>query len=565
MRTSLCRRFGLAAFAGLLSLSLTAQSAPGAPSSGQPATGGEPPPPLFGEQIEVRVVNIEVVVTDKKGDRVPDLQPKDFRLKVDGKVVPIEFFTEVRGGQAIAPVAGGADQAPLPGLPSLAPGSAVGTSYLVFIDNYFSIQIRRDEVLKALKDDLSRLGPEDRMAIVAFDGRKLTMLTSWSSSQHDLARAIDQAIGEAAHGLERTSELNSYDSSRSLTRRFAQPILPTTMSTDLNAEEVSFADRRAGQIERVVSGAVSTMRSFASPPGRKVMLLLSGGWPFTLTDYVTNDPTRPIMTTHQVPSGQKMFAPLVESANRLGYTLYPIDVPGVQTQAASAATNNPVPPFGIADVREQEEKGSLTYVAGETGGKAMLNSLRLSALKVAEGDTRAYYWMGFTPSWQGNDKRHVIAIDMQRSGLKARFRDSFLDRSRKSEISMMVESAMLFGSPPGTTQMPVHIGSPVKKSRTEMEVAVSIGIPTNAITVVPINGKYASEVELRVAALDDTGERSDIPVLPIQLSSEKQPEKGKYVRYDTKLRLRRTQQHLTFAIFDPLSNRITTAEADVKP
>ena len=43
------------------------------------------------------------------------------------------------------------------GLPSLAPGSPVGTSYLVFIDDYFSVTQRRDEVLRSLKDDLGRL------------------------------------------------------------------------------------------------------------------------------------------------------------------------------------------------------------------------------------------------------------------------------------------------------------------------------------------------------------------------------------------------------------------------
>ena len=48
------------------------------------------------------MVNVEVVVTDKQGNRVAGFTPEDFRLKVDGKVVPIEYFNEVRGGSAIA-------------------------------------------------------------------------------------------------------------------------------------------------------------------------------------------------------------------------------------------------------------------------------------------------------------------------------------------------------------------------------------------------------------------------------------------------------------------------------
>jgi hypothetical protein len=74
-----------------------------------------------------------------------------------------------------------------------------------------------------------------------------------------------------------------------------------------------------------------------------------------------------------------------------------------------------------------------------------------------------------------------------------------------------------------------------------------------------------SERLLRVAAQDERGNRSDIPVVPLQLSSDKEPGKGRFVRFQNRVTLRRTNQHLIFALFDPLSNRITTAEVDVKP
>ena len=60
--------------------------------------------PAFGEIIDVRVINLEVVVTDRK-ERVMGLTTDDFRLLIDGQEVPIEYFTEVVGGQAVAPSA----------------------------------------------------------------------------------------------------------------------------------------------------------------------------------------------------------------------------------------------------------------------------------------------------------------------------------------------------------------------------------------------------------------------------------------------------------------------------
>src|SRR5215813_11670056 len=120
------------------------------PPRGTPAPPANAPQSVFGEQIDVRVVNVEVVVTDKQGNRVAGFTPEDFRLKVDGKAVPIEYFNEVRGGSAIALAESAASS--VKGLPSLAPGSPVGTSYLVFIDDFFSLVTRRDDVLRSLKD-----------------------------------------------------------------------------------------------------------------------------------------------------------------------------------------------------------------------------------------------------------------------------------------------------------------------------------------------------------------------------------------------------------------------------
>ena len=79
-------------------------------------------------------------------------------------------------------------------------GSPVGTSYLVFIDNFFSLGPRRDEVLRNLKDQLSQLGPEDRMAIVSWSGCEVEMLTSWTSSPRQLGDAIQNATYERTYG-----------------------------------------------------------------------------------------------------------------------------------------------------------------------------------------------------------------------------------------------------------------------------------------------------------------------------------------------------------------------------
>lgn len=520
----------------------------------------------FGEQIDVRVVNVEVVVTDKQGNRVTGLGPGDFRLRVDGKEVPVQYFTEVRGGQAVAlEEAGSGQSSAVAGLPALAPGSPVGTSYLVFIDDYFSIAARRDEVLRSLMDSLGHLGPEDRMAVVAYDGRKIDMLSNWSDSDRALSRGFQQAMGRQAYGFQRLAELRTYEASRRLTGTLGTVDSRSAFSNRVDLEELSYMELISDQVQRSVMAAVSTMRGFAAPPGRKVMILLSGGWPYSPADYVVNNPNRPILN-REVQSGEQLFAPLVDTANLLGYTIYPVDVPGVESTGPDASDGAPRT-NGLLNLREQEVHAGLEFTARQTGGKALINGLRAEALQTAEGDTRSYYWLGFTPERQRNDKRHDIRVDVLREGLQVRSRDNYLDLARNTEVSMMVESALLFGNPPGAASMPMEVGKPVAKGRREIEVPITIAIPLSSMTVVPLDGKHVAELELRISVLDEKGNRSAVPVIPIRLTADKPPaeQPGQYVRYDTTLKMRKIRQHLIAAIYDPLSGKITTAEADVVP
>ena len=266
----------------------------------------------------------------------------------------------------------------------------------------------------------------------------------------------------------------------------------------------------------------------------------------------------------ELPEGEDLLRSLASTANLLGYTLYPVDVPGVQATAADAEAGAPgAPRFG--SLSEQEIEGTLHFLAKETGGKPLLNSNRAVALTNASSDTRSYYWLGFSPSWQRNDKVHDIKVTVQRSDLEVRSRTGFLDLSRKAEVSMKVESALLFGNFPGALPMPMRLGTPVRSKRGELEIPVTLGLPVNLMTVVPVDGKYAAQLELRFAASDSQGNGSEIPVLPLNLTSDKPPTPGKHVRYDTKFTLHGKADHLVVAVYDPLSGRIATAEADIAP
>jgi VWFA-related protein len=528
---------------------------------------------IFGETVEVRVVNVEVVVTDKDGNRVSGLKPSDFRLKIDGKQVPVEYFSEILGGQSVVPppAAGGTATAAVPGVE---PGGAVGTSYLVFIDDYFPLQIRRNEVLQSLKGDLARLGPEDRMAIVAYDGGRLALISNWSQSQAALARAFDQAMERPARGPDRVTELNRFTSDQGFaatslsdsTNRVPSdsgntPLdLNTRMdNSGLSMAEVAYGKTLARQVEGVVNAAARTLRTFASPPGRKVLLLLDGGWPYSIQSFLRGG--APLALSREIKDGEQLFRPLTSTANLLGYTVYPVDVPGASGAANDASVAGSAG-SDTASFRDQEIKGTLEFVAMETGGKELRNGNRTVALTTAAADTRSYYWLGFSPAWEHNDARHKVDVTVGKPGLKVRSRENFLDLSKKTEISMLVESALLFGNVPGGIVLPMRLGPPAK-TRNGTEIPITLGLPADVVTLVQVGNQYAAHAELHFAASDKNGNDSELPVVPLDIKSDHPARPGGFIKFETKLILKGSANHLVATVYDPISGKVATAEADL--
>ena len=171
----------------------------------------------------------------------------------------------------------------------------MGTNYLVFVDDQFSLSRDRNRVLDNIEKELGRLSENDRLAMVAFDGRRLTLVTDWTHSESTLDYAFRAARGRRTRGAQRLTDLKT----NGFERRQRTALATTTsffeaqasgedgeeqqeqdFNTRLDPVERHFAFQLEDQLTHSVTAAVASLRAFAGPPGRKVALLLSGGWPF---------------------------------------------------------------------------------------------------------------------------------------------------------------------------------------------------------------------------------------------------------------------------------------------
>lgn len=538
--------------------------------------------PAFGEVVDVRVVNLEVVVT-RRGERVTGLTAEDFSLRVDGVEVEVEFFTEVAGGRTVATPA--PDPRTIPS--GLSPGAAVGTRYVLFIDDDFAIPTARNRVLERLAEQMSGLGDDDRVAVVAFDGRRLELLCNWTRSLSRLRAVLEEAQQRRTYGMLRRSELKNrgagrYGARPPIGRNFSNTGflgLGRALEGAGDPEVLRYSDSH-GEISQVVRAATSTLRGFSASPdrgtsGRKVMLLLAGGWP-AYARWGDRD------IFDRLESERALFAPLVDTANRLGFTLYPVDVQGgtydTRGRGAEYGTLTTGRAGALAEQeRERLSEDALYYLAEETGGRAILGGARLEALERTIEDTRSYYWLGFTPAWKGDGEGHRLEVEARSRGrgerLKVRTRRSFSDFSRQSQVSMWIESAHLFDLPlPGSTELAVEIGEPQPAGLGKLLLPLALEVPLDQVTVLPVadspaggQRQYAASLELRVAATDADGASADVPVRQVEIVSEGPPEPGQVEIHETRLKLRRKPHRLLITLYDPLTGGVMSRRVDFEP
>lgn len=527
----------------------------------------------FGETLDVVVVEVEAVVTDRDGRRVTGLSRDDFRLLVDGRETPIDYFTEVREGRQVPAASGGTLTDLATERPETPPeptdtGEPVVTNHLVFVDDYFNNKTSRNIVLRTMSEQLAELPPQDRLAVVAFDGETIDVLTSWTDSRDRAQGALDDAEKRPGHLLQRAHE-----------RRLRKDPADYDPRSDVVVQQE--------ELHRVLTAVQSALRMMPRPDGRRVLVLLGGSWPVgelaPETEELDDSPLRSLPTGYGREAefdDVAMMRELIESANLLGYTVYPVDVPGLRARRNMVAQEAPAtdPETGLAQAGtspftvELFRQNTLRVLAAGTGGRPLLYDQRTRVLEAVVADTRTYYSLGFTPTLQGDGASHDVELQVRNPALEVRARQGFRDLSRARDLDLLAASALRFAVPEGegiTIQdeggLTVSVGDASRRARGTMEVPLTVDVPWGEVTLVPDHGAFVGRLEIRVGVRDREGAVSEMARVPIDLERAERPNPETVLRWETDVTLRRERHDLVVSLYDAVSGRVTTRRITVEP
>ena len=502
-------------------------------SNGASALAQESPPATaaaedFAERVDVEVVNVDVVVTDKAKQRILDLGRDDFELLVDGRPVAIEYFA--------GPRLAGATAAAAPALPptggiATVPGTPVQgvapTNLILYIDQTALESQDRKTAIQELREFLrGRLEGADRVTVAAFDQR-LQIVAPATTDPAAIAAAFDQiesrpsfaalGLGEERQLQREIRDLGTYGGDA---RTIEQAI-------------VSWGEQQIDRERRSIAALGQLVDSLAALEGRKVVVLATAGIEANPAQFLLDalDQKRGVLGfSDRGPSlelmGQTLlveFEEMIQGAQNARVTFYslsPVVRPPAQGSAevwgAGSSSARPLPhDFGAA-----EAAASIARLTGATGGASFTIWGDLDRrLEQVTADIDAAYSLGFSTGLEAGENDHRIEVKTRRADLAVRHREGF----RRHGASDRVASALTAAATLGQTENPLEIslslaaGRPDDQKKSGEIVPIAVGIPLRLIALVPQGGERRGSVEVRVSIQDARGrlQESGVTIVPI--------------------------------------------------
>ena len=216
------------------------------------------------------------------------------------------------------------------------------------------------------------------------------------------------------------------------------------------------------------------------------------------------------------------------------------------------------------DHRESNDHRVLRYLAKQTGGQPLIDAHRDKALGEAAADTRSYYWLGFEAPRDKDDQLHRIKVRLTaHRGLRVRSREHYLDMSRGTELSMLVEGSLLFGGSPGADTLGVGFGPPQQVGLRTVAVPVEITIPLDDVTLLPVEGRWMTELQIHVALMNRFGRPTRTRFRKVAVLRVDEPAPGDVFVYKTELKVRGPSYRYVAAVHEPISGTILSASGGV--
>jgi len=484
--------------------------------------------PLLVESMEVRVVNIDAVVTDKSGKHAPGLKREEFEVREGGQPREITNFLEVSSAAGtLAP-----RDATEPGAAS-APATATGIErrsrkIIVFLDQNTLQFHNRNRMIDATgKFVKETMRPGDEAMIVTFD-KGMKIVLQFTGDPKVIGEALVKLKGESVTGV-LTSQRRT---------RAQNDILQLIIDAAQMGEPPRYADALgvctvyAATVMHDANqtiGALQGLMTALSPiPGRKVLVLATEALPARAGEdmFIFLDGIR-----EQFPDGRSQnpiteatkydLAPKVQSlsdtANASGFTLYPVHARGLADDSVGAEVSGSLQMnFGMAvnaaaDAARSNDTAPLLTLANRTGGRMSMGGNDFGvAFAGITADLENYYSIGYRPEGDRSGMPRSVVVKVANPDLKVRTKASFLERTLENEIEETVAAALFYPVDRNDLGITISTRPPETQADGTLHTKLRIDVPTASLALIPQGDDLAGSLVIYIGFVKADGGVSKI-------------------------------------------------------
>ena len=466
--------------------------------------------------VETTVVNLDVVVTDKKGNPVFGLKAGDFEIRHDKKPVTITNFSEYRAAEAAAVPAAtpGPEPAAAPSVTDFPRPKRLVVFYFDRLALYE--KSTRDALFVSLKKLLDRtLGPGDEATVISWN-RSMKTILPFTDDREEIDTALDAVEKQSARlptekaDLEEVSADAAWNQSLPAAARSGSgPQLPRQLAAQ------AYADQKAKTA--ALKGLVATLGGME---GRKILVFAShrysryAGQEFSLGKRETGE--NAYSSDVREFDAKGLLEELTDSANAHRVTLYTLFPEGWEMEAPSAADrreDNPSLNAPAAGSRSQQiwvnEMEALDFVAEKTGGISASGPAQIRDIVVrVANDLDSYYSIGYGPPSSGSG-RFAVTVKVKNPALTVRTRRSLVEKPAEEKMTDRVLANLFVRDRQGHLPITVSAEKAVVK-RGQLRVSLEVRIPIGSLALLPAARGVKGAFSVFVAAAGPGGEFSDV-------------------------------------------------------
>ena len=475
----------------------------------------------FGETIEVRITNVEAIVTDRGGKPVAGLTKDDFEVYEDGVRQEISNFEEIRESVGAAK---------LTTVPGDTPAAEEGRRDIrrrlisVFIDNASLEAGNRAAVLPQLKKFLAdNVRPGDGIAVYSW-GNSLNVQLEPTSDPAAISAAIDKLGSHNPNASGQWRQEFQFEIDELIQAYKARGEKPRIQ--DAIAVASGYAMRGTSEMRQKAAAIKSVIASLRGVEGRKVLVMLTQ----SLSTNPAEEAFHHIYLIRDEFGGGATFNPNVESrgyalqdlavdiaaaANSAGVTMYPIQAAGKFTDvpfmdASQSMTVRPggtgVAISGHTDTSTQ----TLFAVADQTGGKAMAGSSNWKlAFDTISNDLNIYYSLGYRTTGARQDRMKNVEVRLKKKGYAIRTRKAIVEQTASTEMNDRVAANLFQSRTTNDLNIKAGIG-PSTAAGENLVHPLTVTIPTSTLTLMPDGTDLVGKFSVFAAFLRSDGAVSSV-------------------------------------------------------